>query len=204
MQIYRKYFSPAIGTKGSYELIAPFKSTPGELLECIAVRSLDSFIANNEDPLNDIYLAAGLTEQDYERDLVEKVEITTLRNDGGFTFDVPSSHIHSYPTQDGVWYRSLALNVFLPAIPMDQSLDNVTTNIQDVVRGLLGVQSQVVVVETSRPQQIDLETDTAERTRRALDINEGGSLLVQREKLIKRINDLNSQIAALEAVLMAK
>lgn len=154
MHSLARYPVPAVGTKGSYKLVDPFKTFDGELFECIGVRALASFISNNDDALQEVYLDNGLTEQNYEADLNENIEIVSLQNDKGFVLHVPAKYVSMYPVQDGVHYRAIAFNVFLPAMPVERDYSFLIDRLKETVRSQLGVDSTVTLTETSRVQQV--------------------------------------------------
>lgn len=161
-----RYPIPAIGMKGVYTLVTPFRTEPGEILECTAVRSLKSYIANNDEPLDTVYKPAGLTEDDYNNDLNEDMEIVSLVNVKGYRIQVPAKYLAGYPAIDGVYYRAITIGVPLPLMPVDQDLSFISTDIETLIKDRLGVATAPVLIETTNPvakTQDEHKTITAAR-----------------------------------------
>ncbi len=198
-----RYFVPAIGTKGIYELTAPYTTTPGDVYECIGVRTLGAYLANNDDALTEVYKSAGLTEDDYQADLKIDMEVVTLQNASGFCLRVPARFIASYPVQDGVFYRAMALSVFLPAMPVTQDLSDVTANVKDLVKSSLGVEPIVKPVEMSQVKMISQEQHENTQTARALIVGEQMTLYGQLAEKQRRIEELAARVQVLEEYILS-
>ena len=169
------YPVPYTGTKGVYQLAQPFSTSEGEILECTAVRTLASYIANNDDALSEVYKANGLTEDHYSEDLNENMKIVTLVNKGGYVYLVPAKYIQSYPIQDGVYYRPLSISTALPLMPMTKDLSFLLNDIQELIKARLGVASTSILVETAAPRSVDAAQSKAIEVARSMAVSQAGT-----------------------------
>lgn len=197
---------PTIGSSGFFELRAPFdtKILQGERYTCQAVRKLSDYLANNETPLDDVYKDAGLTEADYDADLLLDMYILSLQADTGHWVYVPASYLVKLPIVNGIPYRSMMIGVSLPALPADKDLSNVLTSIENLVMETLGVASATKVVETSKVVLIDRSTHDltqsqrdANTTSRLTDRSKYTSTLTQLQAALLKIEQLESYIESL-------
>lgn len=197
-----RFPAPAIGTKGLYSLLSPFSVPVGQLLECTAVRTIPSYLSDNDDPLQEVYIANGLTEDNYETDLKEGVEIVSLVNSGGFVLRVPARYIASFPVQDGVPYRSVAISAFLPPLPVDKDLSGLIAGIQELIQNTLGVSSDVKSVETSQIVAVTGAKNQEITTERDMVIGSMNTLYGQNAELLRRIEQLTERNAVLEKYII--
>lgn len=146
------YVLPTVGSSGFFKLNAPFDKLilNNERYTCQAIRRLSEYLANNENPKDDIYIANGVTAEDYEIDLKEDMYVVSLQALTGHWVYVPARYINSYPAVNGIPYRSVTIGVALPAIPADLDLNFLETKIKDVVKEAVGVDSKTKAMETSR------------------------------------------------------
>ena len=142
---------PDIGLSGVFELRTPFDTkVPNKTkLICKAIRKISDYLASSEDVKELCYLNNGLTEEDYENDLISDTEIVSLQSGEGQWLYVPAGYIVSYPLTNGVPYRSLVIGVNLPQIPVDQDLSDMNTDIANLVKDHIGLLPIISSVETS-------------------------------------------------------
>jgi len=141
-----------IGSTGSFELKTPFdiKASAEERFACKAIRKISDYIANNENPKDDIYIANGLTETNYETDAALDEHIVSLQSDTGHWLYIPSSYILTYPLVNGIPYRSIMIGISLPSIPVNKDLSNIKTDIINLIKDTIGIEPIIKEVETSR------------------------------------------------------
>ncbi len=151
---------PTIGAKGFYKLKAPFNSFlhEDEQYSCQGVRSLGDYIGFNEDPLNNIYLYYGLTEEDFNNDVANNMFIVSLQSENGQWIYVPASYLSSYPIMNGIPYQNIMLGVSLGAVPNTVDLAPIQTLIANVVYENYGVQPIIKPVILSKPKLIDVDS----------------------------------------------
>lgn len=204
MAVSYKYPVPAIGTKGVYSLLSPFTPSPGEVLNCIAVRTLSSYIANNDDPLVSVYTSAGLTEDNYDEDLADNIQIVSLVNDKGYVYLVPARYIQSYPIQDGVMYRPLALSVALPLMPLALDLTGFVQDVKELVMEKLGVDCVTELVETGSPRAVDPVISQNVETEREMNATDRNTSYGRINALQEALAEAYAQIRVLEEYIVAK
>lgn len=191
---------PVIGSSGYYELASPFDIEVIDKVEytCKAIRRLSDYLANNEDPKTSIYDAYGIDEAVYENDLSQDAYIVSLQSRKGHWLYVPSRYILSYPSVNGVPYRSVMLGVSLPPIPVSQDLTAILSDIKDLVENSLGTTVAVKQVETSMNVLVDYSLHENTQQERNMNI-EGRSTLYARNVALRQENDLLlEKVAALE------
>ena len=156
-------FLPAIGAAGIYTLLAPYDK---ELIAdtsytCTAIRRLADIIAAGGNPLNTYYLTKSLTADVYTQDVANDVCIVSLQSPGGKVVSVPSSYIKSFPDIGGVPYSVIALAISLGAIPVSMDLTYLKSQVVDLVRDSVGIDSEVNEVEIAAPSLVSYDDSKA-------------------------------------------
>lgn len=191
---------PVIGSSGYYELAAPFDTEVVDKVEysCKAIRRLSDYLANNEDPKKSIYDIYEIDEAIYEEDLNQDTYIVSLQSRKGHWLYVPSRYILSYPSVNGVAYRSVMLGVSLPPLPVSQDLTAILEDIKDLVEHNLGVNVTVKKVETSLDVLVDYDLHEITQQERNILI-QGQTTLYARNNTLRKENDLLlEKVTALE------
>lgn len=195
------YVIPAVGTSGLFELSEPFDTLliANTNYTCKSVRSLSEMNANNEDPLASIYRELGLTEDHYTADLRVDMRIVSLQAGNGHWVHVPVKYIKKYPDTNGVPYTTMGIAIELAAVPVGTSMDSLVTEIQDLIRGYLGVASAVRVVPTSYTRIVpDDEHRTIQQKRKADGVLQGQTLWQRYRTLQGQYDKLQQHNVALE------
>jgi hypothetical protein len=197
------YVLPTIGASGSFKLLTPFDSllTDGVRYTCQGIRSLNDYLANNEDPYTDVYQKYGISDTDYEVDLQFNMHIVSLQSDVGHWLYVPAKYISSYPLVNGVSYRSYVLTASLPSFPTNKDMSFLETEIQNLCIDTLGVTPIIKFVESSRVVLVSdakHENITASRNlvaqRRSTDRAKYMDLLYKHDQTLVKIAELESYI----------
>ena len=143
---------PVIGSKGTYELLPPFDSKilSEELYTCKAIRNISEYVSYNQDVKKLVYEYYKLTEEDYENDIKEDMEIVSLQNNKGVWVYVPARFIIKYPTTDGVPYHQVSVVCKLPAIEVEKDLEFLKDNINNLLKDTLGFEASISIIESSR------------------------------------------------------
>ena len=196
---------PALGSSGTYELLAPFdtKVLAEEIYTCKAIRALSEYISNNQDPKKLVYDYYGLTEVDYEEDIKEDMEIISLQNNDGVWLYVPARFILKYPQVNGIPYHQMALVCKIPAIEVSKDLSFLITDINNLIRDYLGVESRVDAIETSRTIAVTKDLSDQMKIDRAL---ASSGRVTDRARYMKLTQDhaaAFNKIAQLEAYIKA-
>lgn len=187
------YVVPTLGSIGFFELRAPFdtKILLNERYSCQAVRKISDYIANNEDVQALVYTANTLTEQDYTDAANEDMYIVSLQSDKGHWVYVPVNYILKFPITNGIPYRNITLSVALPAIPANKNLSNLETDIANLVKDSLGVDSVIRQVQTSRVTLVPKNKHDSAETARALISN---GRVTDRSRYMKAMQDLQTAL----------
>ena len=184
---------PVIGSRGAYVFLAPFNtlSTPGVEYICKGVRRISEYIANNEDPKKDVYDRYNLPAAIYDTDRENDAYIVSLQAAKGQWLYVPVRYIQTFPTGDGIQYRSLIISFAVPSIPVAQDITDLVGELEARIRGSLGTDvrskivqaSQIVLVTKDRHDEKELERN----------------LEKQGDGIIQRMVRLENEVAALLA-----
>lgn len=135
--------TPSLGTKGLFELRAPFELVPGVEYHVAAVRSLEEVRVLDTDPLTRIYLNNGLSKTDYESDRVAGASIVTLLAVNQAPVYVPDTYIVSFPSNDMVPYSRLVLTSNLGPLPTDFDTSLIEAKVKAALSDILGVEPPV-------------------------------------------------------------
>ena len=202
MSVRLQYPTPSPGVAGVFKLKTPFTTLPRERCECIAVRKLSEYIANNEDPWTDVYQPAGLEQSEYEADLARDLEIVTLITAKGYRILVPVSYVEAYPIQDGIPYRGVGIYFALPPMPVQQNLDFLATSMKEVVKSQVGVTCTSEFVETTAIQMVTVDQHLTEQTNRKVVIGTDSTFAAQVSRLQNDLLDAQGKIRQLELYIM--
>ncbi len=167
------YILPPIGSSGVYVLSSPFdtKVPPLASLTCKAIRKISDYLASSEDPKTLCYINNGLTEDNYNEDAILDIDIVSLQSGEGQWLYIPASYIVTYPITNGIPYRSIALAIALPQLPVTQDISAMEADVANVIRDHIGVIPSVEVVETSRVINVSSEKHELSQTARRLVMN---------------------------------
>lgn len=194
---------PTIGSSGSFKLLAPFDAliTEGERYTCQGIRSLNDYLANNEDPHKDIYNKYRIPDADYETDLQANMHIVSLQSDVGHWLYVPARYITTYPLVNGIPYRSYVLTASLPSFPTDRDMSFLETEVRNLCMDTLGVVPVIKFVESSRVVLVSAgKHDSTTAARAAVTQGRGTDrarymdLLYKHDQALVKIAELESYI----------
>ncbi len=194
---------PTVGSSGYFDLRSPFdtKILSGERYTCQAVRRISDYLANNETPLETIYVDAGLTEVEYEVDLKKDMYIVSLQAGTGHWVYVPASYINTLPIVNGIPYRTLMIGVALPAMPADKDFSNIQTAISNLVTDTLGVTPNIKLVETSKTLLLDSAKHDILQSQRNAIISNSGTDRAKHVSVVMTLAQALDKISVLEAYI---
>ena len=185
---------PVIGMAGFYNFQQPFDSASLNSVKytCMAVRTISDYLANNENVKALIYSANQIPEAIWEEDVADDAYIASFQSSNGHWLYIPCRYITSYPSVDGVEYRTNMLQFALPPTPIDQDLQVLVTEIKDYIAGKLGVIAFPRITETSKSIYVPVDIHEAKQIERSSAAAHGGT---QHGRIVQQEN----QIAALLA-----
>lgn len=193
------YILPPIGSLGTFVLSTPFdtKISTRAQLTCKAIRKISDYLSSSEDPKTLCYLNNGLTEQDYNDDAILDMDIVSLQSGEGQWLYIPAKYIVTFPLANGIPYRSIALAINLPQLPIQQDISAMLTDLSNVVKDHIGVIPIIDTVETSRVIQVDSDKhDISQAARRLLQNNKSDRVKIIEANIL--INSLQTKIQELE------
>jgi len=193
------YVLPVVGSSGYYELASPFDALVMDKVEytCKAVRRISDYLANNEDVKVAIYDKYAIGDV-YQDDVASDAYVVSLQSKSGHWLYVPYRFILSYPSPNGVKYRSVMLGLAMPALPSSQDLSAVMQDLKELAEGQLGVDVVVKMVETSKPVLVTSQAHEDAQLRRSLRVSEQGTLYAQNHRLREEAAALRAHITQLE------
>lgn len=158
---------PPINLKGVFKLSAPYDTvvTNNEVLTVIGIRSLSEL--STLDPLNTIYIAYGMSQEDMDADDADNVPIIVLETSANDKIYIPADRIAETPRVDGVIYNERTIVIPLGPLPVDLNVDSLLGDIEAVVKDFTGIAIAANDVVTSGDIMVDAEEDkrlTAIRT----------------------------------------
>lgn len=196
------YYTPAVGTKGSFSFQSPFDSIlfSNQEYEVKSIRSLKELYDSEEDPYTNIYAANNLTEQDFETDLNNDIPIIVLANDANQYYYVPATKLSSLPKLTGVKYQEVMLAINLGYLPVDTDITSTKMDIESVVSEKIGVKSNMEIIKTSAVQLVDEAKDVEYTKLREANMNKD-TWRTKYKKLESKYNDALAQLELLHTCI---
>lgn len=191
------YLIPPINSSGRFKVNAPFADLIHENVNytCTAIRTLEDIKASGIDAAGVIYSPVGLGVNDYKDDLKSGVPIVTLKNDAGDSYDIPGDMFASIPKVVGEIFVGKFIAVDIGNLPVGHDVTPITNDIIDVVKGHLGINPKIEVLESTATVMVPDGTLREFKTRvRSATSSYGGSIRLQLSKARNVINRLKSDI----------
>jgi len=143
---------PSVGSEGYYTVTSPFDTiiVPNVLYKCQAVRKLNDYLANNENPKEKIYTRYQLGDDAYAQDLKDDMFIVSLQAGVGQWIYIPARYILNYPISNGVRYHDMMLGVNLGSVPVGLDLSPIKVAVTNTIHDLLGIDPTIAEVEISK------------------------------------------------------
>lgn len=194
---------PAIGDSGSFTFSPPYDtySAQNQLYTCQGMRTLTDYLANNEDPYNNIYVKYGLTEQDYTQDKTANMQIVTLQNSVGGWLYIPARFILSYPKNDGIVYHGKALVIDLGMMTIDKDTTTLQSQVSDLVFDSIGIRPEVYEAENRMSVLVPTDEHEALETARQNNVTVSLSYRGQVEMWKDRYLTTLTKVQELEAFI---
>jgi len=148
--------TPTIGAKGQFKLTVPFdtliKTT--DILEVKSIRSLTELNASGENPLDLIYKAVGLTEDEFMIDLNANIPIVVMVTTGNSYIYIPANRIISAPIISGINYQEKILACSVGNLPLDYDFSLVKDTIIQSVMDSTGIEVNIEIVSSSKVNRV--------------------------------------------------
>lgn len=136
------YIIPPINTKGAFIFHPPYADDTNinkKEYEVIEIRKIKALHDDGLDPLNSIYIKAGLTKEDFIEDLNTDVPIVTLSADGDQYLYIPADRIKETPAIIGHTATERLVTLSLGLVPDDINLEMLYENIAVMVNDTISV-----------------------------------------------------------------
>lgn len=186
-------YLPSLGQEGFYSLRSPYSKliNPTVMYKCLGTMSLQGYINQGKNPLQDIYLANGDTEENYNTDIAANASIVTISS-GDLQVEFPNSALLAVPYSDGIVYRNMVLSIALSALPEETDVTTLQDAVSSMVKDRIGVASNTFVTVFGKASILTPEQDayiTAARNK----------LKQSPSNVYQRVVDLETQNTALLA-----
>lgn len=138
--------TPAINTRGIFQLQSPFVADPTTIYITHAIRSFQDLEERFIDPFKAFYEPNGLSRSVFEDDRQANAAIITLIEEGGGeVLYVPDTYILAYPDMGEVDYQRIILTVDFGALPSFLDFSATKTQIGDIAADVIGKAADVTV-----------------------------------------------------------
>ena len=137
--------------KRVYSFKSPFDTfNRKEEVLLVSKKDIRELISSDLDVFSLIYNPVGLSQNDMLQDMNDNVKILTFRTNSGDYIDIPEKYvIIDSSTFNGVEYQSKLFVFKLPALPTNEDLDILKTELEEYINGRLGIECASKIMETS-------------------------------------------------------
>jgi len=196
---------PTINTQGKFTFTAPFDTlvNSNQIFKVTGVRTLSELYNSEEKPLDTIYKAINLTEQDYLDDIQGNVPIVVFVTDSNEYFYVPADRIISEPDKTGVDYVEKSIIINIGYVPVDLDITTTEAVIKDDVYNTLGITSNTEVMNTSAKMSVDSVGDATFRALLASKKTVDKTYKTRYNELLAQLNAKDVLIAEMEQLIIA-
>lgn len=195
---------PSVGMEGYFTLKTPFDSKliANEKYTCMAVRYIGDYLANNEDVYTTVYAENGLSQTDYDNDVLANVLIVSLKSVTGQWIYLPNTYMLGFPITNGIQYHNVMIGIALGAIPTTKDLTGLLAELKDQVYDGLGIEAELKTVQMSKPILVTYENHTqieqVRNARKAVTLSKSAQI----KSLQNKVDSLNVLRQALEAEII--
>ena len=197
-------YIPFIGTKGRFKFKEPFNTVlvDNNIYAVESIRSFNNLLDTGIDVYEEIYKPHNLTEEDFNKDLVNgKVVIVELVDEAGKYFSLPSNYIISVPNISGVLYRDKMLVADLGYLPDNYDFTETKSNVTDLIKMLVGVDVDVNIIDASPTIMLTTEQDKTNEAERLSIIKNEDNVYVKLQNCEDKVEQASKIIKGLELAL---
>ena len=197
-------YIPFIGTKGRFKFKEPFNDELNDNTTYIveSVRTFNNLLDSGIDIYEMVYKPKGLTEEDYNNDLIDgKIVLVELMDEAGKYYTVPSNYIVSVPDINGVLYRDKMVAVDLGYLPDNYDFTEFKANLTDLVKSLIGVDVDVNVIDASPTIMMTIEQHKTNEAERLSVIQNEDNVYVRLQDCENKVSQASDIISSLELAL---
>ena len=191
-----------IGARGSFEFLPPFDlASNSTVFEVISISDIVEMESNNLLPFELIYEKVGLAKSVMYADIQNNVKIITFKSDKGYTY-IPNTYVSGVTDViRGVEYNRRTLMFKICALPADEDLSSIITDVRALITARLGVVPIGEDIPTSKNTLItDVQHTSFELERSALR-SKRGNYQTMVDELESIIADKEEHISKLECLI---
>lgn len=185
--------TPPLLTTGRYTLVEPFTALPTVLYKCEALRTFDECQLSGLDVLNNIYILAGLSKAEFDRDKKAGNKIVTLTSATETPIYVPDSYIESFPNFDAVTYNHIVGSLDFGALPDYLNLANLQLEIAALASDIVGKEPKVTIHRAASTGVVTPAQHEAAEVARTAAITRRTTYRAENVKLQRQITSLTEQ-----------
>ncbi len=205
--------TPPMNARGTYQLTQPWIAPAQVIYTCKAIRSFTDIYDDGVDVYATYYQPVGLTQAQFQLDVVANANIITLIADssdpntlfgGSYIIYVPDTYILAYPSTSNVPYSRMALCVDLGPLPDYVDLTALQAQVTNTVSDTIGVVAPNLNIYTYKAPSTGTVTGTQnnvlEAARLAAVTNRTTDYALNKQ-LTTQIANLQQQISTLTNLL---
>jgi len=160
--------TPPMYSEGVFLLSTPFNAKVDVAYKVNAIRTFAEIGAHGEDPMDLVYIPAGLSRADYQADIDAGAAVITLLSKTEKPIYVPDTYIRSYPNMGSVPYSHLVVSASCGAIADSYDTAMIQTLLQGLLRDRLGITATVFIGRAATANVVSAEEHVEiERARQA-------------------------------------
>lgn len=195
------YIKVISGMKGKFIVGQPFDKhiDPDTIYTVSSILALNEIVTSDLDPLENVYKVNGLTEDEFDYDLqnnIDLVSLTTEDKANSFIY-IPMRYIRSAPMQSHAVYQSHTFLFSLAALPEYVDKNVVGEEVRDFIKARLGIDAKFEMVNNSDELAVPNEKHEIIEAKRLTMITEG-TYLTELRKLRLLVEKLKKENQALK------
>jgi len=196
---------PTVNMSGTFSVNVPFSNIINKttIYTVEAIESISSIIAQGRDPVAEVYTPVNLPSSSMQSDLNNDIVIVSLKDATGTIIKVPGSYFTALPSTTGVLYSNVMIGIPLSALPDNLNIDNLISQVTDLVSGTLGITVTPSVMKYGQGVYLTEDEHLAAETARARAIITGNSLTAQLKVSAGIITDLQNKITQLQNYILS-
>ena len=152
-------------------------------------------------PLEEVYLPAGLTVKDLNNDSNNNVPLLTFSNGSTSSINIPANRVEFL--DDALWYTQFGIGINLGLLPHDTNFSDFNIELIELVRSRFGITPTVKLAQLSDEIKVDYSIHNKLLSERSI-ISEKLSCFSQNAILKSTIETLNNQLVKLKTCLRNK
>ncbi len=193
--------TPPINALGQYVVRPPFNIPAGAIYKCEAINGFEALEKEGVNVFSKFYLPYGISQDVFNGDKVNGIDIVTLISTTHPTVILPSSYIVSFPDITAIPYNNVFLVMELGILPDKTELRAGIDYCKEVIQDFHGVTPTVQVVAHPIAGLIDSSQHEALVNARLAKMKERDTIYKQFQDSQVKIAQQAQRIALLEAEL---